>query len=378
MRSDTNSPARRDLRWLFRRLRREYYAPTRTWSATSINAYLDARAAIFRPFHAKAKNPVAVYDLRICANTFDFAYFLYDADTYFRALGFDRFQVCILDDELVDMGHEYERVVSWEKRRHRVKAILVPMAEMYQGCSAVRVTSEAKDVIELCRGNEPIFPHRADGRHLRTHVYKTIYPKLMQQLPYSGFRAPRVALDEVARYKARLGIVRPAVSLTVRAYAYQPLRNTDVGVYFGFADYLRSTGFEPIFIPDAEAPKAVDFRGFASFEEACADLRLRTAMYEDCFTNVFTSNGVHAMAGFNERSSLMIAMLNEHYESNTGTARWEAEGLRIGDQYFNGTTKRIIWAKETVDNLIENFEIIRSCRPLSVKTPDKIDTRELS
>ena len=84
------------------------------------------------------------------------------------------------------------------------------------------------------------------------------------------------------------------------------------------------------------------------------------------------------MAGFNEKSSLMIAMLNEHYQSNTGVARFEAEGLRIGDQYFNGTTKQIIWAKETVENLIENFEIIRSHRPLSVELSDKVKTRELS
>lgn len=378
MDNHTTAPMRRDFRWLLRRLRREYYAPTRPWSAAGINAYLDTRADIVRQFRSKEVNPVAVYDLRICANTFDFAYFLYDADTYFRALGLDRFRVVILDDELVDMGHEYERVVNWEKRRKRVKAILVPMAEMYQGCSAVRVTSDAQELIALCRENEPIFPHRADGKHLRAHVYKTLYPKLMRQLPYSGFQAPRTALDEVAQFKARLAIVRPTVSLTVRAYAYQPLRNTDIGVYFGFANYLRSTGFEPIFIPDAEAPGAVDFRDFASFEEACTDLRLRTAMYEDCFTNVFTSNGVHAMAGFNEKSSLMIAMLNEHYQSNTGVARFEAEGLRIGDQYFNGTTKRIIWAKETVENLIENFEIIRSHRPLSVELSDKVKTRELS
>ena len=232
MDNHTTAPMRRDFRWLLRRLRREYYAPTRPWSAAGINAYLDTRADIVRQFRSKEVNPVAVYDLRICANTFDFAYFLYDADTYFRALGLDRFRVVILDDELVDMGHEYERVVNWEKRRKRVKAILVPMAEMYQGCSAVRVTSDAQELIALCRENEPIFPHRADGKHLRAHVYKTLYPKLMRQLPYSGFQAPRTALDEVARFKARLAIVRPTVSLTVRAYAYQPLRNTDIGVYF--------------------------------------------------------------------------------------------------------------------------------------------------
>src|ERR1700694_2681341 len=91
-------------RWLVNRLRREFYRPTRSWSDAGINAFLDARAGVMGLFKSKATNPTAVYDLRLCPNTFDFAYFLYDAETHFRELGLDRFQVCILDQELLELG----------------------------------------------------------------------------------------------------------------------------------------------------------------------------------------------------------------------------------------------------------------------------------
>ena len=368
---------RHGARWLIDRLSREYYAPTRQWSRVVVDAYLDARSKVLRHFRSKIKRPLALYDLRICANTFDFAYFLYDADTHFRALGFDRFQVCILDREAFGLG-EYEAVVGWDKRRSRVQSMIVPMAEMYQGCGAAMVTQDDREVIALCRTSEPIFPLNADGRHLRTHNYVAIHRKLDQHRPYSGFRAPRAAVDEVRLFKERRGITQPAVTLTIRAYRYQALRNTDLDAYFRFADYLRQSGFAPILIPDAEAPDAVDLSEFVSFPEACADLHLRMAMYEESFTNVFTSNGVHAIAALNEKCSFMLALLNEAYPSSTGLTRFEADGLRLGDQPFGGTTKRFIWAKESFENLRENFEIIRSHRNADVRAAEAAELRELS
>ena len=362
------------------RLVREYYAPRRKWSAVLVNSWLEARDQALQPFRVRAQTPIAVYDLRVCANTFDFAYFLYDADTHFRERGFDRFQVCIFDGKNSGSGvnAEYEAVIDVGKRRKRVFAMLVPMAEMYEGCSAVRVMRDPAELTAACQASALVFPRHADGRHLRDFSYADIYAKLAQRRPYSGFSAPQDALDAVARFKEHRGIERPSVTLTVRAYGYQPLRNTDLDVYFRFADHLRSTGFAPIFVPDADAPDQVDFRDFHAYPEACADLRLRVALYQDSYTNIFTSNGVHAVAAFNPRCSFIEAVLNQHYEASTGTKRWVSEGLCIGDQPFGGTDKQLVWDKETFANLSESFAIVRSHHAVQSGAARLIEAREFS
>lgn len=361
-------------RWLAKRLLWEFYAPTRAWSLAGINALLDVRAGVTRLIKPKVTNPTAVYDLRICPNTFDFAYFLYDAETHFRGLGFDQFQVCIQGWENSDLG-DYGKIIDWEKRRKRVNAILVPMAEMWEGCSRVTVFDEPNGLIAHCSLNGPIFPLRADGRHLRTFQYSDVYRKLARRMPYSGFRAPEAACDRVRDFLRRHGILGPFVTLTVRAYAYQALRNTDMAVYFRFAEHLRAEGFTPVFIPDADAPDAVTFGDFATFRDACADLTLRAAIYELAFANFFTSNGVHAMAAFNNQSACVLALLNDNYASNTGLKRWESEGLMFGDQPFGGTTKHFIWAKESFENFCTYFEIVRAYRPVQSPRLPATETR---
>lgn len=368
---------RRGPRWFVNRVREEFYEPTRTWSADAINCYLDAKIRAGELLGLKSVNPTAVYDLRICSNTFDFAYFLYDAETYFRDMGFDTFQVCILDREKRALG-EYDNVIDWKKRRKRVTDMLVPMANMYGGCASVAVTESAEEIIALCRRNGPIFPKHADGRHLRTFRYKDVFEKMRQGRSFSGFHAPAAALQKVAQFKQRNGVTQPCVTLTVRSYAYQSLRNTDMDAYFKFAEFLRSGGFTPVFIPDSDAAGKGSFRDFLCFDEVSADLYLRAAMYEEAFTNVFTSNGNHTIAAFDNNSSFMIAMLNEEYKSSTGIARWTAEGLTFGDQPFGGTTKRFIWDKETFENLKDNFAIIRQHRPLIQQRAAQIEIGQAS
>lgn len=351
--------------WLISRIKRRYYSPTRNWSRLVINGFLAARRFLSRTLllsigHSEEiKLPTAIYDLRICPNTFDFAYFLYEAETYFRERGFDNFRLFVLN---VDAPHsdEYEQVVDALKRNDRVTNMLVPMAEMYLPCSSVEVVQDPNEIVVACKRSEPIFPPESDGKHRRTHSYKSIYRKMMQRIGFSGFKAPESAIEKVALFKKEHGIDGPCVTLTVRMYGYQPLRNTNMDVYFEFANYLRGKGYTPIFIPDAEAASAIDFRDFITFAEACSDICLRVAIYEASFTNVFTSNGVHALAAFNNNCSFMLALVNEAYPSNTGMKRWESEGLKMGDQPFGGELGWFIWEKESFENLKDHFDKIET------------------
>lgn len=310
--------------------------------------------------------PTAIYDLRICPNTFDFACFLFEADVYFRKQGFDTFSLLILH---IDGDHsaEYSQVINADKRNARVKNILIPLAEMYSGCTSVEVIYTAVDAMAICAKRTPIFPLHADGRHLRSHNYRIIHRWLMRaNILFSGFKAPPSAIAKANELIKNNSIVGPYVTLNVRSYSYQPLRNTDMDVYLKFAEYLQSKGYTPIFIPDSDGSFDINFKDWIVFDEVCTDLYLRMAVYEQAFVNIFTSNGIHALPALNlNRNCKFInaGQLNESYPESTGARRFLADGLKVGDQPYAFRNSYFIWAKETLENLKENFETIeRNCQ----------------
>lgn len=312
-------------------------------------------------FHAGYSNntPIAVCDLRICPITFDFAYFLYAADTYFREKGYDKFEVYILIGN-APHSSEYNQVITAEKRRERIRKILVPLAEMYIGCKSVYMLENPEDLIQLCRGHAPVYPPQSDGRHLRTHNYREIYRIMLRRTAFSGLKPPASAIVSVDEFIQKQGIKKPFVTLTVRAYDYQPLRNTDMDAYIKFAHYLQDKGYTPIFIPDTESSSKMTFGNYASFPEACEDVSIRAAIYDQSFTNIFTSNGVHAVAAFNNNSSFILALVYEAYPESTGLKRFKLDELYSGDQPFGGKKGRFIWGEGTFSNLKENFEIVEA------------------
>jgi hypothetical protein len=354
---------RKSVAWWIWRLRSEYYSPTRRWTKAPIERWLAAREALRRVLGAAPKSrPLAVYDLRIAPVTFDFAYFLYDAETEFRRRGYSSFEVVILDGSKPNR-YEWDDIIDRSKSKRRIDAMLVPIARLYAGCAGVTTTSDPAVVTDLARAAALVFPRFADGRHLRHFSYADVYRKLKANIDYSGLVAPESALQRLCDELPQVEDFARVVTLTVRSYPYQPQRNTRLDVYREFADYLSRRGYTPVFVPDADAQTAIDFGPYPSVPAAAANLEIRAALYQASFANVFTLNGVHTVAAFNKNARMILVQIDGAYEGNTGLSRYEAEGLLRDEQPFDGgLRKRLIWERETLENLTANFERLDGAR----------------
>ncbi len=304
---------------------------------------------------------VAVYNLKCCPITFDFAYFLYQAEIFFLEKGVKNFYVVIVDGQSLE-NREYKEIIDENRQRKRIEAILLPMAEMYRAVEKVLVCSGDVDPVWHARSpGAYVFPRFATNKHLRSHSYKKIFHYNKEGRTYSGFSAPETSKKAVGRMLSDAGIVSPIVVLTVRDYGYQPLRNTSLPVYIKFAEWLKSRGYHVVFVPDADANSSSDFgRGYVC-RKAAEDIFFRVALSEQAICTVFTSNGLHALCALNHKTSYIIASyVNESYPESTGLQRYQGEGLSWGDQPFTENNSVVVWDKETVSNLKNAFLQISS------------------
>lgn len=360
--------------WFFRRIRQEFYNPSRSYTLFALNLFVKLEKMVKGLFSNNLKNnsnpgmPLAVYDLRIAPVTFDFPGFLFLAELYFRKKGWDRFDVVIVDEHWEHVSDEYEQIISKENRRLRVYNMLFPMAQMYKACNSVRSVRSEGEVVNLCQNNPHVFPEGYTGIHVR-YTKAFWYKESLSKPPYSGLQAPKHAIEIVQKYLAYKAIRAPFVSLTVRFYKSEPHRNTDLNIYFRLAEYLEKKGYIPIFIPDGENPYDLDFGRFHSYEQACWNLFLRMALYELCFTNISLGTGIYIMAGLNQKCSFIQGgVTNKDYPEE----HLNSIGLKYGDQYFCGPDSRIEWGEPSYENFVKSFEIVKKVKNQSLQEIDMV------
>lgn len=101
-------------------------------------------------------------------------------------------------------------------------------------------------------------------------------------------KAPKNALDVVSNI-----LPKKAVTITLRDSDFEPLRNTNFGEWIKVAQWLKSNGYSPIFIPDGEAEcygreKEIPFQ---VYRPASHNFALRLALYELAGMNLFINSG---------------------------------------------------------------------------------------
>ncbi|MCC9620597.1 hypothetical protein LPB41_02740 [Thalassospira sp. MA62] len=348
-------------------LKNQYYFPTYVFFKVFVTGYLTVIDFLRRSIFKKNCQAVAIYNLKCAPVTFDFAYFLYQAEVFFAKKGWKNFSVVIVTHDESGTGVEnasYAKVIDEKRREKRVAEMLLPMARMYGSVDRCHVVQGEKNPLPIIGARGAlVFPKFATNKHLRTHSYKKIFSYNRAGYSYVGFSAPGNVRAHVKLKLERAGIVGDFVVLTVRSYGYQPLRNTSLEAYAQFAAWLKGNGVQVVIVPDADGADKVyeSLQSYYHFPEALSDLEVRVALSELAVCSVFTSNGLHALCALNRRSSYILAgYVNENYPESTGLKRYEAEGLKWGDQPFTENNSVVVWEKETAENLKRAFSDVYS------------------
>ena len=132
------------------------------------------------------------------------------------------------------------------------------------------------------------------------------------------------------------------VVLTMRHSNIKTGRNSNIEEWVKAADWMRSVGLEPVFVPDTDFPDMA-FGDHKSCKKAALDVQYRLALYEKAYLNAGVNNGPMALNVFSRRPVLYFRPITHGYHETT-EAHWRANGIPMRSQFpWFSIVQRIIW-----------------------------------
>jgi len=200
---------------------------------------------------------------------------------------------------------------------------------------------------------------RYDGHHSTDFV-----PRNITAAVRNGERVPILKSGLPPRHPG-------SVTITLRESWYWPHRNSNLEAWLRFAKYLRERGEKVIVVRDTE--KAFDnFADFQTDSEASLYTAKRMALYEGAKCNLFTSNGPVGLVLFSHAPWLQFVPIEEEgstYQPNTKKFWKDSNGIEPGEQYpWASETQRLVWGKDSYENIVNAWEAIPLTKELSYGT----------
>ena len=157
---------------------------------------------------------------------------------------------------------------------------------------------------------------------------------------------------EAVKAVSSIGAKGPYLTITLREAAYSAHRNSNIGEWMKFAEYLDAQGERIIFVRDTK--HAMDgVTGYETCPAASMDIDVRLALYEQARCNLFVPTGPWCLSVFGTRPWLCFNELNamDPYPPNTEQWWQQYQGISQGEQFpWSRPTQRIIWAPRYIQD----------------------------
>jgi hypothetical protein len=348
--------------WFFLRTRQEFHQP-------SVKFVLDARVAFkktnrkLKAIFFKEKKGVsdyvtAVYDLNANPISYDFAYFLASAEVFARKNKKNTFIVLFVpQSEYCSIDEEYRSVIDQESMKWRFENIILPLMNIYPACIGHSILPKRSDTSEAIKG-KLLYPELFSERFPRCDYYPEVYASKNKFLGFSASIQGKRYIDSWKKINKISGKI---ITITLRQYNYERIRNSNIDEWVKFAQFIREKGFTTVFIPDTDASFIHDprFDDFIVFDAPCWNLGIRMALYEGVDLNFFATNGVNAIAILNRKVASII-MKSIVPGSKQATAEVYIErGISVGQKtydLFEDQFQILSWKDDTSENIRKEFD----------------------
>jgi hypothetical protein len=307
----------------------------------------------------KIKRNLAIYDLGVNPVTFDICYFLYEASCFFRDYGIEKFELLIIANMKVRPWEQESSMINFintEKKQQRIYDLLLPIAHLYKECESVELITDISTVNHILCEADLVYPHTYSIKYPQKMSYRSIYKNERNKVVFNGINVNPEDIDKVKNWLQQNNVNQPFVTFTLRSYLFQESRNSDFALLNDFLNYLKISGFLVVIVPDTDnIVPAAEFCESPIFFQGAFNIYQRAAIYELAFTNLFTSNGTHALSVFNKRSSFIFSKVLNEYHS---VEHLENKGFVYGSQPFAEERGIWLWENESIEVLIAAFEKI--------------------
>jgi hypothetical protein len=355
--------------WTFLRIRQEFRQPSFRSVLDAIVAFKKTnrklRGIFFKEKKSVADYVTAVYDLNASPITYDFAYFLAAAELFALKNKKSTFVVLFVpqrDDCIVDKKSQH--VIDGENNKFRFENIILPLMSIYPACIGHSILPKRSDTSEAIK-EKNIYPEFYSESFPRADYYREV---LASKNKFFGFSASIQGKRYIESWKKLNKISGKIVSITLRRYNYDPIRNSKIDEWVKFAQIIKEKGFTPVFIPDTETCFEDESRldDFIVFEAPCWNLGLRMALYEGVDLNFFTPGGPAAIAVLNRNvASVMMKTLapgSMHASVETFSEVGVSLGQRTHD-LFEDHFQIQSWKDDTFENIREEFNMFLAENP---------------
>jgi len=329
------------------------------------------------------KAMTAVYDLAQSRISFDFFGFLSVAELERQQRGYQMLHLIVVPAD----GDGFHPNVQYglAQKRWRLRNIVIDGCWLLPSCKQLIVCQD-----------------RDQARNLLTEVQSGLYPsgysldspKARWASGYSfveGHKGndPRVlrASDQARTYMSQwLNQAAPnkqVVSLTLREAGHNEKRNILRSEWIVFANWLKQSGYTPVFVPDTEIAAtelAQGYQNHLTCEIAAVNIDLRMALYEHSFLNVNVTNGPAQLCGLSPITRCLTFVTGDWLHDEP--TPFLPMGLDRGESpsYFSRHQK-FVWRDPNEKTLVDAFNLFLAETKLSplilgqLPNPEPMDER---
>ena len=244
----------------------------------------------------------------------------------------------------------------------RIDHIIKPVMRCIPTCLSIIELPYREKIKQILNADSHIYPQEII-KGQANEKSSTVHLKPLKESGHNLalLSPPKNAVKMVESFLQKLSKGQKLITVTLREYQEQIVRNNDFNSWAKFLSKLDKDEFYPVIIRDSyfstsPIPKALE--GYLTFPEASSDYLIRLALYKAAYINMGVSTGpTYTISFIKNAKSLIFHPLNEdNPASSSMTAK--KSGLTIGKDYFFNDNKfqKTVWKPDSYENIKSNFD----------------------
>lgn len=368
-------------RWLWRRVVREFKAPTTGFGKRFLMLRLRVSKAAANIPPASPDTLIAFYDLQVSPVTYNVIWFVAGAEMARRRASLNKIHFVVVpgwEEGLREEQEEYERVVDRDARRARLVDMLVPVMNLLPASAGVTLAASRAEAARLRAIGASVYPSLYDPAFAMAHDEREVVRAAYAGEPIAKLESSRDARRHVERWIETHAKGRKLITVTLRYYDYMPMRNSNLDAWSRLAADLDPREYAVLFIPDTEQsflPLPDTLKDQMVAFEAAWNVGLRMAFYEAAHLNLGVNGGPLMLCFFNPAiRCIMFKMLTQAVPQSTKSAM-RGHGFELGKNLpFATQFQKWVWEDDTLE--VIGRETRRMLEKIAADIPDESFTKQ--
>lgn len=322
----------------------------------------------------------AFYDLTIYPHTFDFAYFVMNAEISRQRAGLKSLHVHIIRpgrNEIGRLPKGFHSAIDDAARESRIYNILLPILTLFPTVEGYSVLPRATDAYAMREYLSHVYPADmtpAAGAPIHTdyrEANRTLCNVPQAVRPRASWQSHRY----VSQWLSTRAKGRKVVTITLRQYEFLPQRNSNLEAWSVFASELDSKGYFVVVVPDTATAldaRPPEFANVTMFPEAAFNVPLRVALYEQAYLNLATTGGPPVLMLLSDRVPFLFFKLLVPGVDLCSAEHLADVGFTINEDLGHmGPHQHLVWADDDLATIRREFDaMVRRLEKESARAPN--------